>query len=219
MAQMKLSARIRDKKGKGAARKLREEKKIPAILYGPETAPLMLTVKRSDMEGILKKTMSDNVILSLEIKSNGKSETRTVMLKELQTDILKDHIVHIDFHEITMNTELTVEIPITLIGTPIGATNGGILQSIRRELTVTCLADKLIENIELDVTELDIGESLHVKDIKVPEGIRILDEDHHTVVVVSAPTVQEVAAEEEEVEEEAAEETGAESEETGPEES
>ena len=218
MAQIKLSAQIRDKKGKGAARKLRNEKKVPAILYGPETAPLMLTVKQSDVEGILKKTMSDNVILSLEIKSNGKSDTRTVMLKELQTDILKDHIVHVDFHEITMKTELTVEIPITLIGTPVGATNGGILQSIRRELLVSCLADKLIENIEVDVSALDIGDSLHVKDIKIPEGIHILDEEDVTVVVVSAPTVQEVVEGEEEVEEEAAEETGAAPKETGPEE-
>ena len=219
MAQIKLSAQIRDKKGKGAARKLKNEKKVPAILYGPETAPLMLTVMQSEVEGILKKTMSDNVILSLEIKSNGKSDTRTVMLKELQTDILKDHIVHVDFHEITMQTELTVEIPITLIGTPVGATNGGILQSIRRELSVSCLADKLIENIEVDVSALDIGDSLHVKDIKIPEGIHILDEEDVTVVVVSAPTVEEVVEAEEEVEEEAGEETGTAPKEPGPEES
>ena len=218
MAQIKLSAQIRDKKGKGAARKLRKEKKVPAILYGPETAPLMLTVKQSDMEGILKKTMSENVILSLEIKTNGKSDTRTVMLKELQTDILKDRIIHVDFHEITMDTELTVEIPITLIGTPIGATNGGILQNIRRELTVSCLADKLIEKIEVDVSALDIGDSLHVKDIKIPEGIRILEEEQVTVAVVSAPTVQEVGAEAEEVEEEEGEEIGAEPGDTGTEE-
>ena len=217
MAQMTLSAQIRDQKGKGTARKLRREKWIPAILYGPKTAPIKLSVKHSDMEGILKKTMSENVILSLEIKSNGKSDTRTVMLRELQMDRIKDHIIHVDFHEITMDTEITVEIPITLINNPVGVRNGGILQCIRREVMVSCLPDKLIENIEMDVSAMDIGDSLHVKDIKIPEGIRILDEDHLTVAVVTAPTVKE--AEAIEVEGEAVEETEAELEETGSEDS
>jgi large subunit ribosomal protein L25 len=210
MAQITLSARIREAKGKGAARKLRRANQIPAIFYGPNAKPVKLAVNYSDLHGILKQTAGENIILGLEIESDSGRDTRTVMLKELQTDPIEDIYFHADFYEISMDKEITVEIPIRLINTPIGVTNGGILQHVRRDVTCSCLPDKLIDVLELDVSGLDIGGSLHARDLELPEGITSLEEDHLTIAVVAAPTVVEEEVVEEEVEEEGVEEEGAE---------
>jgi large subunit ribosomal protein L25 len=137
--------------------------------------------------------------MDLQIESEKGSETKIVMLKELQTDPINDTYIHADFYEISMEKELTINIPIRLINTPVGVTNGGILQHVRREMTISCFPDKLIEYIDADVSGLDIGETLHISDISFPDGITSMLEDHLTIAVVNAPTV---AAAEEELEEE-----------------
>ena len=93
------------------------------------------------------------------------------MLKELLMDPIKDTCLHADFYEISMDKEITVDIPIRLINTPEGVALGGILQHIRRELTISCMPDKLVDYLELDVADLEIGDSLHIRDIELPEGI------------------------------------------------
>ena len=118
-----------------------------------------------------------------------------------------------------MDRKITVDIPIQLINTPIGVTNGGVLQHVKRELAISCLPDKLIDALELDVSGLEIGDSLHVRDIELPEGIVALDEDDMSVAVVAAPTVVPKEGEEEEVEEKVAEEETAETEAENAEES
>jgi len=215
MTQPVLVARVRTSKGKGAARKLRQKDQIPAVFYGPNAVPIMLTVNYLELDNLVKQGMGENIILDLEVTSDQGTETRKVMLKELQVAPISESFIHADFYEISMDKEITVDIPIRLVNTPIGVTNGGILQHIRRELTVSCLPDKLIESLDLDVSELDIGDSLHIGDIELPEGITSSEEAHLTVTVVAAPTVKEEEAEEEEIEEEA--EEGAEEESTGPE--
>lgn len=219
MEQITLSARTRETRGKGAARKLRSENRIPAVLYGPDTKPVILTVEYADLRRILKQTTSENILLGLQIESDSGSPTRTVMLKELQVDPIKDTVLHADFHEISLDQELTLNISIRLVGTPVGVTDGGMLQHIRRELSIACLPDKIVEYIECDVSGLNIGDSVHVKDLNLPEDIRSLDEEHLTIAVMAAPTVSEEEEAEEAIEEEAAEETGAEAEETKDEES
>jgi len=219
MAQITLSARIRKDKGKGAARKLRRADQIPAIFYGPNAKPVMLAVNYFDLQGILKETAGENIILGLEIESDSGRDTRTVILKELQTDPIKDIYFHADFHEISMDKEITVDIPIRLINSPIGVENGGILQHVRRDLACSCLPDKLVDVLELDVSGLDIGDSLHARDLELPEGITSLEEDHLTIAVVAAPTVIEEEVEEEEVEEEGVEGETAEAEAESTEES
>lgn len=209
MEQFTLPARIRTGKGKGAARKIRRDKQIPAIFYGPDQEPIMLAIEESDLRGILRHTAGENAILGLQIESEKGSETRTVMLKELQSDPIQDKVYHADFYEISMDKELTIDIPIHLVGTPSGVTEGGILQQVKREVSVSGLPGKLVEALEADVSELAIGDSLHLNAIELPEGITLNEEDTMTIAVVAAPTV--VVEEEEEVEEEALEE-GAEAE-------
>ena len=199
MAQLSLSARIREGKGKSVARKLRREQQIPAVLYGQAREPVLLTVKTADFQALLKKSEGQNVMLGLSVESEKGTNETTVIIKELQVDPIKDTYLHADFHEISMTKELTVNVSVRLLNTPVGVTNGGVLQHIRRELMVTCLPDKLIEYLSIDVSGLDIGDSIHVRDFEFPEGVKNALEDHLTVAVVAAPTVK--AEEEEELEE------------------
>ncbi|MCD6296504.1 MAG: 50S ribosomal protein L25 [Deltaproteobacteria bacterium] len=207
MTQPVLAAYLRKSTGKQAARKLRRNNQVPAIFYGPGTETVMLTLDYPELERLLKQAGGENIILELQVKSDKGTESKRAMLKDLQVDPVKDTYVHADFYEISMDKEITVAVPIQLINTPVGVTNGGILQHIRRELTITCLPDKLINVFDLDVSGLDIGDSIHIRDIELPEGITTAEEGRLTVAVMAAPTVEEEAAEIG-IEEEAAEPEG-----------
>ena len=205
MDQPVIAARVRKTKGKGAARKIRKNNQVPAVFYGPKADPVLLVVDYPELERVITQSASESILIDLQMQSDQGTETRKAMLKDLQMDFVKDTYIHVDFCEISMDKEITVRIPIRLLNTPIGVTNGGILQHVRRELTISCLPDRLIDSLDLDVSGMDIGESLHIRDIDLPEGISPVDEDHLTVTVVVAPTViQEEAEEELEAEEEAA---------------
>lgn len=202
MARHTLTARIRENKGKEAAKKLRRENQIPAIFYGPNTDQVMLSVNYSDLRQIMKKTAGENIILGLDIESEKGTNSKIVILKELQSNPIKDTYLHADFYEISMDREITIDIPIRLLNTPNGVKNGGILQHIRREITISCLPDKLIEYLDLDVAGLDIGDSIHVDDIDFPEGIKTDLDGKTAVATVIAPALKaEVEEVEEEVEE------------------
>ena len=197
-----LNARTRQMKGKGAAKKLRKNNQIPAVFYGPNREPIMLAMDYPELEGLIKRSGGENIILDLKVKSEDGTKTLNVILKDLQVDPIKDIYLHADFYEISMDKEITVNVPIHLINTPAGVEEeGGILQHVRRELTVSCLPDKLIEALEVDVSKLEIGDSVHIRDLALPEGITSLDEEHLTIAVVAPPTVVEEPGEEE-VEEE-----------------
>ncbi len=212
MAQYNLSVRIRDNTGKGAARKLRRDGQIPAVFYGPDTKSKMLSVNYHDLAGIVKQATGENIILELQIESDSSIDTRRVMLKEMQIDPIKDTYLHADFYEISMDKELTVDIPVHLVNIPIGVTKGGILQHVKREITISGLPDNLVEHLDVDVSGLDIGGSIHIRDVEIPEGIKTTQEGHLTVAVVVAPSVAPEEAEEveeiEEVEEQKVEEEG-----------
>jgi len=211
MEQPLLVARVRKTKGKGAAKKLRNMAQVPAVFYGPKTESVMLAVDYPELERLLKQGSSDNVILDLQVQSDQGTETYKAIIKDLLIDPVKDIYLHADFYEISMDKEITVDVPIRLVNSPVGVTDGGILQHIRRKLNISCLPDKMIDALELDVSSLAIGDSLHVEDIDLPEGIVSLEEGNLTVATVAAPTVVE-EEEEEVIEEELAEGEVAESE-------
>ena len=210
MTQPVLAAYLRKSTGKQAARKLRRNNQVPAIFYGPGTESVMLALDYLELERLLKQAGGENIILELQVKSDKGTESKKAMLKDLQVDPVQDNYIHADLYEISMDKKITVAVPIQLINTPVGATNGGILQHIRRELTITCLPDKLVDAFKIDVSGLDIGDSVHIRDIELPEGITTAEEGRLTVAVMAAPTVEEEAEEEEEIgiEEEAAEPEG-----------
>jgi large subunit ribosomal protein L25 len=178
---------------------MRSHNQVPAVFYGPSGAPVSLTIEGTDLDRLFKEHQGENVILDLKVTSDKGTDTRKAMLKELQLDPVRNSYIHADFYEISMDKEITVDIPITLLNTPVGVTNGGILQQVRRELTITCLPSALVESLDLDVSGLDIGDAVHIRDLNLPEGIETQEDEHLTVAVVAAPTVE--AEPEEELEE------------------
>lgn len=203
MDTMQLSSEIRTQTGKGSARKIRSAGKLPAILYGPEIDPIMLTLDFTELKKALQGRSAESVLLNLRIDSDKKGQSKKVMIKEIQRDPVKRDYLHVDLFEISLKKELEVDIPIHLVNTPIGVSEGGILQHTRREVKVSCMPDDLVDKIDVDVSGLDIGQSLHIGDISFPSGLKSLEDVDVTIVTVVAPTI---AAEEEEVEEEEVEE-------------
>ncbi len=204
MAQITLPARVRKQKGKSAVRKLRQQQEVPAVFYGPKSDTVMLAIKYADLQGLINQDALENVILGLEIESDSGKEKRNVMVKEFQANPINDTYYHVDFYEISMDKEVTIDIPVHLANTPVGVTNGGMLQHIRREITISAFADKLIDHIEVDVSGLDVGEAIHVEDIPMPEGVSTPLDGALTIAIVAAPAV---SAEKEEAGAEAAEES------------
>ena len=206
MELLELKTNLRSSVGSSPARELRRKGKIPAVLYGPETEPILLSVNISDFEQAMEKGTSSQVLFSLVIQ-NGKKNKKTVMIKELQIHPVSRNFLHVDFYEIDMNRKINVKVPVTIKGKSKGIELGGTLQIVRRELEVLCLPLKVPESIEVDITDLDIGESVHVDEIPIEGDIEIPFDVNFTVVTMLSPRFEE---EPEELEEELEEAEGAE---------
>jgi len=215
---IQLKTKTRTTTGNGPARRLRMSGMIPAVLYGPKTEPVLLAVNSSDLELVFKKGGIGQVILNLVIQNNGETTTRPAMIKELQTHPVSRNFIHVDFYEIKMDQKITAKIPVVTTGKAKGVEAGGILQIIRRELDVECLPLSVPESIVIDISDLDIGDSIHVGQIHVEGEVEFLDEDDYTVVTVVSPKMEEEPEEEEEIEEEDAEKEEGETPEAGDEE-
>jgi large subunit ribosomal protein L25 len=191
---------IRKPSGKGGAHTVRRSGAIPAIFYGPETDPIPIQVSRNVLEKILKKQMNENALYQLTIRGNGPESSKTVMVKELQKNPIDREILHIDFYEVSLFKEIDVTVGLKIIGKAVGVERGGILQETSRDLEIRCLPTNIPSHIEVDVSALDIGDSIHVEDIQLPDGIRVLSEANLTLVTVVPPTEEKPAAEEPESE-------------------
>ena len=220
MEKFELNANVRKSTGNSPARELRRSGLIPAVLYGPQTEPVLLSVSVKDLEQVFKKGNVGSMILNLVIQ-NGQQVTKPAMIKELQSHPVSGNFIHIDFYEIDMNRKINVMIPIVTRGKSKGVEDGGLLQIVRREIEVLCLPGDIPETIEIDVTNLDIGDSVHVEEIPLGDNVELPSDVNFTVVTISSPKVEEeVAAEaeeglegaEEEAEGEAAEDTESEEE-------
>ena len=197
MATIQLDSKKRTMTGKGSARKLRSGGRLPVILYGPETSPIMLSLDYKQLQKILRGKSAENIIFDLKADSNEKNQSKRVMIKERQKDPVTRDYLHVDFYEISMEKELEVDIPVYLINTPIGVSEGGILEHTRRELKISCMPKNLVDRIEVDVSGLDIGQSLHVEDITLPPGLKSIEDGDLTIATVVAPTIEEETVEEE----------------------
>ena len=187
MEATELKACIRTESGKGPARRLREREMIPAVFYGRGQDATLLSVNATDLLKIVK-AKKKNIFIKLLIEGENRQETLSLM-KELQIEPVSRRFYHVDFYEIRMDHKLTLEIPIRFVGTPIGVQNGGELQHLKRELKVSCLPSALPDFIDLDVSGLDIGNSVKVQDIKVPEDITVLDPGDVGVAMVAVVKV------------------------------
>lgn len=185
-----LKAEIREGVGKGAARKLRTRGLIPAIFYGPRIEAIPLVVDSKELIKTLKTESGENVLIDLEIRKGDQSDRRVVMVKDIQMDPLQRRTLHTDFYEVAMDEAVTVEVPVHLVGKPEGTKMGGILEQIRRVIQIQCLPGDIPKRIDVDVSSLEIGDSIHVQDIQV-EKAKILFDTNFTIATVVRPVAEE----------------------------
>jgi large subunit ribosomal protein L25 len=199
---IELKAKQRETRGNSPARKLRREGHVPAVLYGRGKPPTSLAINAHELELVLKDSQAGQVFVNLEIETLGR---RQALLKELQRHPVKGAYIHADFFEIDLDRKIRIKVPVTTRGQAKGVEMGGMLQIIRRELEVLCLPRSIPEKLEIDITELDIGESIHVEEIPLEAGVEIPHEVNFTVLTVLSGRMAEGAeageAAEEEVEE------------------
>jgi len=196
MSTFSFTGELRAAKGKGAARKYRAQGKIPAILYGAKTEPIHLSVE----ERLLNKALSDpsamHTVCNLTISRDEGNLTKSIIVKEIQRDPVSRKLLHLDFYEVDMEKPVTVNVPVRLEGHPIGLDKGGMLEQIRHELTISCLPAKMLESVVVDVSNLNIGDSLHVSDLKLEEGIEVEAESDLTIATLVAPYMEKEPTEE-----------------------
>ena len=187
--------------GKSSARALRRQGLIPAVLYGPKRESVPLTISPLDLEKLYKASGTERVILNLIIDNGGGTLNVTAVVKEVQASPVTGQYLHLDFYEISLNEEIVVSVPVELTGKSKGVERGGFLQLVRRELQVSCLPTDMPDKIEVDVTGLDIGDSIHIGDFDLENKVRLLADTGLTVATVVAPAVEEEGVPEEELKE------------------
>ena len=197
--QVKLTAKKREATGSSAAGRLRRDGWIPAVIYGHDRASEPLKVDDTELRQLLSEISVDNTLVDLDVEGDG---VERVLIREVQTHPWRSQVLHVDFFQISEDEEIRVAIPVRYTGEAQGVReSGGILQTNRNELEVECLPGEIPEYFEVDVSDLEIGDSLHVSDLSTG-GVRPLEELDATLCVVVPPTIVEVEEEvpEEEVE-------------------
>ncbi|MGD9010060.1 MAG: 50S ribosomal protein L25/general stress protein Ctc [Desulfobacteraceae bacterium] len=200
MDNIELKAQPRTTKGNGPARAMRRDGRIPAVLYGPKSEPNMISIGARDLDNILKQGSIGRSIINLEI--DGVKGTTAAMVKEMQTHPMSQNVLHIDFYKVDMTRKIKVNVPVITTGISAGVELGGMLQIIRRELEVYCLPNLIPQAITIDITDLEIGDSVHVNDIEAEGDVEIPHDVDFTVLTILSPKKAEEEGEEvEELEE------------------
>jgi large subunit ribosomal protein L25 len=189
-----LTAEIREGIGKEKAKKLRLKGLTPAIFYGPRSQTIPLVIQSKDLAKALQTEAGENVLIDLDIRKGAQSDRKVVMLKDIQIDPLQRVTLHTDFYEVTMDEMVTVEVPVHLIGKPEGTKVGGILEQVRRMIQVQCFPGDIPKSIDVDVSALMIGDSIHVQDITV-EKAKIISDTNFTIATVVPPVAEEKVVE------------------------
>lgn len=188
-----LKAALRDEQGKSAARRMRRDGRIPAVIYGHGEDTRSLSLDAHEFEMLVKRYSLDTTLIDLDIeggKKKGGGKVRA-LVSEVQRHPYKPQVLHVDFQQIHAGEMVTVEVPIRLVGTAEGVRAGGVLQHVLHELELECAVEAIPEAIEVDVSTLEIGDSVHVGELNLPEGVEVLVDADRTVCTVAAPTVLE----------------------------
>jgi len=192
MATVSLGAHARSETGTGVARKLRQNGQVPAIIYGHGREPQPLAINTREVEKLLGTISAGSTVIELGIDGR----TARTLIREIQRHPFKRHILHIDFQELVAGEKITVSIPLRFTGTADGVRNsGGILEEVMHQVHLRLDPANIPDHVDVDVTPLTIGHSIHVRELKLPEGVTVLDDAGATVCVCTAPkAVEEVAA-------------------------
>lgn len=183
--------------GKGPARRLRASGKVPAVFYGRETEPTKITVDVQQFRKALDQG-GTNPLFELQIRDAYESVDRTAILKERQINPLDGSIIHLDFIQVFMDETIEVTVPVEFVGKPVGVDRGGVFQSSVRDLQVSCLPTNMPSSLTADVSGLDVGSSLHISDLTLPPGVKVLQPEDTVLASVVVPKRGEIAEAEEE---------------------
>jgi large subunit ribosomal protein L25 len=184
MATVSLSANSREAAGKGGARTLRSQGQIPAVIYGHGREPQSLALNARDLDKMLEHIQAESTVIEVTVGG----QTSKTLIREIQRHPFKRQILHVDFQALVAGEKVTVSIPILLTGVAEGVRlGGGVLDQTLRELEIEVDPSNIPDHIEYDVTAMVIGDSVHVSDLKAPEGVEILDDPETSVAVLAAP--------------------------------
>ncbi|HEV8660416.1 MAG TPA: 50S ribosomal protein L25 [Thermoanaerobaculia bacterium] len=196
MAEVTLEVSRREGTGKEIAKKLRRQGQVPAVVYGGHREPVAIVVDRKAVADLVQK--SDHGIRSIFLlKMSGTDQQRHAMIKDIQIDPISRKMIHIDFVRVMMDENVRLTVPVHLNGTSIGVKEGGILDWQVRDLHIECLPNAIPDSIEVNIEEIGMHQYLRISDVKVPDGVRVLDDPERVVVGVTharAEIVEEVAA-------------------------
>jgi len=195
MEKISIQAEKREGRGKGAARSLRRAGKVPATLYRAGQAQ-SIQLSRKELSKLINSVAGEQVMVDLQFADGDK---KLALLKDFQVDPIGSELLHTDFFEVSLTETVKITVHVATHGEPVGVKrDAGLLQHPTREILIECLPDKIPGKIDIDISKLEIGQSVHVSDLKLEEGIKILTDPHEVIVNIVAPVV-EVAAPAEEV--------------------
>lgn len=196
MERVSLNVEKREVSGKGSARSLRRDGMVPAILYRAGNSQ-PIKVNKKELAKIINAVAGEQVMVDLQFEGGDK---KLALLKDFQIDPIRGELLHSDFFEVSLTEKIRITVHVATIGEPIGVKrDGGILQHTLREIEIECLPDRIPGKIEIDISKLEVGQSVHVSDLKIPEGIKVLTDLHDVIVNVIAPIVEAAPAAEAEV--------------------
>ena len=190
MATANLAANPRSERGTGVARKLRQSGQVPAIIYGHSRQPQSLAIDTRELERLLERVSAASTVIELSIDGR----TARTLIREIQRHPVKRSILHVDFQELVAGEKVTVSIPLVFVGSAAGVREGGILDQVMHELTIRVDPSNIPNHVDVDVSPLVIGHSIHVGELKIPEGVEVLADEDATVCTVSAPRASETPA-------------------------
>ncbi len=194
MAMMELSAVRRQGSGKENARKVLSRGRIPGVMYGKGLESRSIEFDRKDLEKFLGVARRGAVVVRLSVQDGEEAKESFVVLKEIQTNPRTDRVIHVDFYEVAFGKKFRIEVPLRIKGKAAGLEQGGIVEQVTRSLEVECFPRNVPEYLEVDVTPLGIGDSLHLEDVSFPEDVHPVEKDMTTTIVsVHAPRIEEVA--------------------------
>jgi large subunit ribosomal protein L25 len=191
----KVNIEVRTQSGKGGARKVRASGKVPGVLYGHKSDPVAVSFDEKTLLQSLDKERRRNTVFSLNVGGNGKSEQVTAMIRDVQIDPLSRRLVHVDFLRVSLDDEVTVTVPLVLIGKAVGVTDGGNLHQSMHAIPIAAKPAAIPSKLEVDVTPLAIGMALHVSDLKLGAGVRALLDAKDAIASVVAPKAEKAEAE------------------------
>ena len=188
----KVNVEVRTATKKGGARKVRSKGQIPGVLYGRKGEPLPVSFNEKELMTSLDKERRRNTVLTLNVSQAGKAEQVTAMVRDAQINPLSRRLIHVDFLRVDLNEEVEVSVPLVLVGKAVGTTNGGNLHQSMHRVTIAAKPAAIPTKLEVDVTPLDIGDALHVSDLKLGDGVRVLLDAREALASVVAPKAEKV---------------------------